>query len=1010
MEYFDINLLLAKTNRELVKTGRKYFNFNKITEFSFSDDIEGIKIEAICNKYKLYLTFDESKIKHLYCQCSIGRYSVLCKHEIASLFKYQQLSEQQFLKENALDPTIAEFFKFLMDNQLFWIYKKVKKIEVICQVEITFDMIKIISINEELIDEVCKYNSILLKWFVNFQKTVSEEKIANEINSFYNRLAIIIFIKKAIFKKTNYLDDSKIIEFLDIRNANQELFILSLGINKEIKNEIVFLTTKDNIDLIAMKTNIGFVISINAQFRGNFFVNNKHFLIYDKLEKTYFTEYDPLLTTFDFNSKINMNTKSIYKAQNRIFDIMHNGIIDINLTTNFYEENIAHKLVLEYDFELETVILKFKIAEQEVINKIITDHFKYLSKKYETTNKVILIETDEEFFKVIQTLQELFNNEKFIIKIATYFTKKKLLAKKKFTYHCNYDGSVIKLSLKNDVITNNDDFKKLVIAYNEHRSHILVKGELFALNEFSLDELKNNLKTINLDVKDIDFDNNLVNKVDLLYLGDNFGITKLKSITDDVLTSEVKLNISDFLTKTLKDYQVIGIQWMKRMLEFSNGCILADEMGLGKTIQTIALLNDYYNSAKKLIKPTLIICPLTLVSNWRNEFLTFDYDQKIILLNLPKEERRSFYADIQNHSEIYITTYNLAIIDVEFLSKIDFEYIILDEGQNIKNHYSKQARAIKSFTSNNRVILSGTPIENNLYELWSLFDFILPNYLSTLKYFRNTYLKNESPKMIDMLLLKTKPFILTRYKKDHLKELKGKVLENIFIDFSKEERNIYTLMLKNVKKEILVSIENGVIKKDRISILSLITKLRQFCCNPQLLGFKNITESKSDFCIDLIQRILKNKDDKIILFCSFVELLEIISKKLDVLGILHYKLIGTTNKHDRINIVNDFNNHQDKRIILISLKTGGVGLNLIGGNNIIHYNPWWNESSEKQATDRAHRIGQTKEVKIFKLIMKESIEEDILKLKNTKTTIINKAINDRKIAQLFYLIENKDLN
>lgn len=466
----------------------------------------------------------------------------------------------------------------------------------------------------------------------------------------------------------------------------------------------------------------------------------------------------------------------------------------------------------------------------------------------------------------------------------------------------------------------------------------------------------------------------------------------------------------------LRTYQKIGYKWLKVLDEYNMGGILADDMGLGKTIQLLTVIVSYLQENKKDNKPSIIICPSSLTLNWYNEIQKFTPQLKTLVVNGNYEERCKKIRSINKYN-VVITSYDLLKRDIELYEEndFDFKYIIADEAQYIKNNNTKNSKAIKQIHGDTRFALTGTPIENSLSELWSIFDFIMPGYLYKYKKFKELYeipiIKDGSKAMMEKLKELIEPFVLRRVKSEVLTELPDKTVSVLYNEMQSEQLSIYMSYMAQTKKEILEQIKENGFEKSQMKILSLLMRLRQICCHPKLfLKEYNDESSKLNQCIEIIKDVVSG-GHKILLFSSYTSMFEIIEQELKKIGINYYKLTGQTKVGDRINLVDSFNSNEDIKVFLISLKAGGTGLNLTGADVVIHYDPWWNLSAENQATDRTYRIGQRNNVQVYKLITKNSIEEKIYDLQqkkaklidnmlSTETTFINK-LSEQDIMSLF---------
>jgi len=441
------------------------------------------------------------------------------------------------------------------------------------------------------------------------------------------------------------------------------------------------------------------------------------------------------------------------------------------------------------------------------------------------------------------------------------------------------------------------------------------------------------------------------------------------------------------LNATLRDYQQFGLDWLNFLHTFKFAGILADDMGLGKTVQTLAFL-QVLKSKAKLNGPTLIVMPTSLIGNWKNEIEKFT--PELSYLALYGIDRAEKFKEIEKY-DIILTTYQLAQRDEEKYKKEKFFYIILDEAQKIKNPKTKMALAIKSFSSEHKLALSGTPIENHLGELWSIFDFLMPGFLDNLKFFKALY-QNPIEKENDMtrrevLNKKVAPFILRRTKDEVALELPGKTEIIKRAAFGKKQATLYENIRITMEKKVREAIKGKGLSRSHITILDALLKLRQVCCHPQLLKLeaaKKVSESaKLELFLELIDE-LQTEGRKVLVFSQFTSMLAIIEEEIKKRNYSYSKLTGATRKRDEV--IDKFTKG-DADIFLISLKAGGVGLNLVAADTVIHYDPWWNPAVENQATDRAYRIGQDKPVFVYKLIVENSIEEQILKLQEKKKSL-----------------------
>lgn len=453
-------------------------------------------------------------------------------------------------------------------------------------------------------------------------------------------------------------------------------------------------------------------------------------------------------------------------------------------------------------------------------------------------------------------------------------------------------------------------------------------------------------------------------------------------------------DVPDNLKPIMRSYQVTGFKWLKSLANYSLGGILADDMGLGKTLQVISLLSSDNSNM-----PSIVVCPTSLVYNWKSEIERFSPEISTLIISGTTLERCELISSI-NEYDLILTSYDLIKRDIELYASYEFRYCILDEAQYIKNSSTQNSKAVKLLKSQIRFALTGTPIENSLADLWSIFDFILPGYLSTYKNFKDKYevpiVKDEDKEMLQRLNKQIFPFILRRLKKDVLKELPDKIETLTFAQMEEIQRKLYAAELMKLNSEFENAIKENGYEKSQIKILSMLTKLRQICCDPSLC-FDDYDggSAKLDLCMEIVKNSMEN-NHKVLIFSQFTSMLKIIEKQLKASNIDYFTLTGATKSMERLDLANKFN-VDNTPVFLISLKAGGTGLNLTGADVVIHFDPWWNISAQNQATDRTHRIGQNNKVQVFKLITKNTIEEKIEKLQQSKKDLADSVIKKGEV-------------
>lgn len=442
------------------------------------------------------------------------------------------------------------------------------------------------------------------------------------------------------------------------------------------------------------------------------------------------------------------------------------------------------------------------------------------------------------------------------------------------------------------------------------------------------------------------------------------------------------------LQASLRPYQRQGLAWLQFLREYNLNGVLADDMGLGKTLQTLAhLLAE--KEAGRAAGPSLVVAPTSVVHNWYLEAKRFAPGLKVLVLH--GKERKQHFATLRNY-DLVLTTYPLIVRDIDVLKKQPFHLLVLDEAQYVKNPKSSSFKAVAALQAEHRLCLSGTPLENHLGELWSLFHFLMPGFLGTSEAFGQLYRtpieRHGDESRQRQLAGRVRPFILRRAKADVARELPPKSEIVVPIELTGAQRDLYETLRVAMDERVRNEIDKQGLARSQIMILDALLKLRQACCDPRLVkvsGAKNVkTSAKLEWLKDALPSMLE-EGRKILIFSQFATLLALLEDTLGKLDIPYAKLTGQT--RNRAAQIDTFQNG-DAPVFLITLKAGGVGLNLTAADTVIHYDPWWNPAAENQATDRAHRIGQDKTVFVYKLIASGSIEEKILKLQERKAALV----------------------
>lgn len=707
--------------------------------------------------------------------------------------------------------------------------------------------------------------------------------------------------------------------------------------------------------------------------------------------------------------KVDAFTKGLLKI------VRKNLKIDASITDITLPKEISTKLYFDLRSSYILVDALFKYDEKEVNyfdksntilrdidyeTKVINDILKY---GFEIdNNKIILkdIEKEVEFLENglenLATKYEIFTTEKF----------KGINIKKKTSVTSMFgigQDNILSYTFSLGDINSNELVNIFEEIKNKKKYYRLKNGDILNLEDESLKELSDLKDDLELSDAEIIAGHGAILKYRAIYLDSlkntKYNIIKTDNLFDNFIDKfykfkDINLTLPKDELKTLRDYQVTGVKWLYTLAKTGFGGILADEMGLGKTIQVI-----YY--IKQMLKDNennkfLIVVPTSLAYNWDHEFDSFGSNIKRKICVGNKDKRTKILRNL-NDTNVIITTYGLLREDEELYNNLNFNTMVIDEAQNIKNNMAGITKVVKKVNAETKFALTGTPLENSILELWSIFDFIMPGYLASLTKFQSKYkikdFDEDSEILIKGLSKQINPFILRRKKQDVVKELPDKLINDIYIELKDEQKKLYVAELERVKEEMEKIIETEGMNKARFLILQLLTKLRQICIDPSIV-YDNYKDgsNKLEQLESIVNEYIKN-NHKILIFSSFKTALNIVKEKLNKAKIKTYMIDGSVPAKDRIEMVDNFNNNDGVKVFLIMLKSGGTGLNLATADVVIHLDLWWNPQAENQATDRAHRIGQKNTVEVIHLITKGTIEEKILELQNKKRILSDKLID-----------------
>lgn len=810
------------------------------------------------------------------------------------------------------------------------------------------------------------------------------DSVSKEFYSFITTIASENSTKNIPIRKSHLL---KILEIF----KNKVIYYKS---NDEFKALPRLVTTIDNVELKLDDSSLYIETPGNSK------------LLVSGVNNSYFIQNEQIFA-YSYKSRLEKKLfEFLFKAEGKLLiDVNSNSFIsdllplirgNIQISDSFYNKypipNIKVNSYISYSNDI--ISLQPKIAckdsdrESPYIKQLLEGYIKTLEGFYFTKSK------DKKFIiSGIETQYKFLTSDISTIKSfgEVYFDEnmKNLKAKKSSRTRVNisYNVGLLDFKFENNDLTI-EEIQTMLKAYHEKQKFIKLKDNtILEIDEDSVKEIHDFLEDFNISLKELNKPINkpmnyllkLVNNVDTNITLDDEIVKTIEALQNYKRHKyDLDVNIRD----SLRPYQMDGFKWLKTLAKFGFGGILADDMGLGKTLEIIAFLAS---DTKEM--PSLIVCPMSLLYNWENECLKWGFSFPVKLIIGSSEDRENIIASIEaNKKVIYITSYDSLRRDVS-LYDIDFRFIIADEAQYIKNQFAQKSEAIKSIRSEINYALTGTPIENGLADLWSIFDFLMPGYLSNYSHFKSRYetlIQYDDTEALTNLKKRVSPFILRRTKKDVLKDLPDKIEDYYYCKMENKQKDIYDAYVSKLKDDINSGGNN---------ILALLTKLRQICITPELIYQEAFENTKIHMSIDLIKSSIES-GHRILLFSQFAQSLPILSRLLERMNIKHFILEGSTKAKTRIEMVEEFNKNDEIKVFLISLKAGGTGLNLVGADMVIHLDPWWNSSAEAQATDRAYRIGQTKDVTVIKLICKDTIEEKVVELQKVKKELAESVVSD----------------
>lgn len=772
--------------------------------------------------------------------------------------------------------------------------------------------------------------------------------------------------------------------YLEINGCNmyveKEVSMIKVSISDDGKIDIG-MPTKGNVFIAGTK---GFVIEDDKIVRLINFENKVSGQIFEFLNNNPEVDYNNIkdLLSDIFIPLINGNVEisSKYKASH------HYNELNINL---YIDVNSNDEIVIKTEYVIGGALYNKYELMQRIIYRQQIIKFENMLKSFKFNENDIISSQDDVYRFITTDLSPL--NSFCNVFLSESLKRKKVVKMPKIRINANYDLDWLNIEVESNQFSKKE-LMEILAQYNLKKKFYRYNDDFIILDD-SLLMLNDLYKNLNLD-NDLKAERvPFYEAFKLLSYDDSFDISYNQHLIDVFNCinnySNYKIKIRANVEKNMRPYQIEGVKWLRSLYDNHLGGILADDMGLGKTLQIIAFI-----STLSINKPILIVSPKSLLFNWCNEFKKWDTSTKVKIIDGTKEQRINEISSIKNNKTVYLTSYDSLRNDLDLYKNIVFGLCVLDEAQYIKNVYAIKTKAVKKIQAKARFALTGTPIENSLIDLWSIFDFLMPNYLLSYDRFKQEYenlivtdqIESATKHLIDKIRL----FILRRTKAEVLKELPPKTEKIYTVEMKKQQREFYDAYLENAK--LLLKSNDA----NKINQLAILTRLRQICVDPSMF-VDNMTEISEKLiqCISIVEQALQ-ANHKVLIFSSFTKSLDHLVNLLAKNKIKSLYINGNVTAKDRLDMANIFNNTNKAKVMLVSLKAGGTGLNLVGADIVIHLDPWWNLSAERQATDRAYRIGQTNPLTVIKLICSDTIEDKVLKLQELKNELVTTIIDYKK--------------
>lgn len=1039
-------------NSNTIIKGKQYFLSKRVTSLQSNKSQDMFRaVVAGTKKYQVDIYFEQGDFKSAYCNCpAYDEYWGVCKHIVAVLLEIKRRDQQGCFKQQMEVQSVKKLMDFFHDRNTAT--KRPVELEITYEydpsVSKSWSSCFTLRMGEKKLYIIKSPKEFIYKMESNETMVCGKEFTYDpETHYFRDEDLPIIELLKELYEYEHYFLDKHgdynrgIFSGKKVYLTNSSLKRFFKAIEQKSFNVQIKGTLYKNIRIIEEEIPLRFTLEKekdNLLFRADNYHSyvplterGEYFFARERIYKIPSWQREGLLPLASTVLKSDNSTVRIpkeYREQfiSEVYPIMNRvgkTHIDEAVQSDIYGPPIQPQIYLDMDEEklMAEILFTYGDITIEPYGKgspIDSQDHRILIRNYDKEMEIIRI-IEDSGFKIKNN--QLFLDEEELIFSFIYRDLQELQRLSTIFYSENFkrfkikdktavaggirfssSGNTLEFSFGIDGLDNREIVEVFRSLREKKKYYRLRDGSFLPLDLPELSEVQTIFDTMDLEGDFLSIGMANLPKHRAFFIEEQLKDANIKSIKRSKEVKEFVQNVrepgdNDYkvpggLDRVLREYQKVGFKWLKTLADYGLGGILADDMGLGKTLQVLTFLLS--EKEEKGPMPSMIVAPTSLVYNWAWEIEKFTPELKALVISGNKNERAYNMENIMDY-DVVITSYPLIRRDVELYEQFAFRYCILDEAQHIKNPGSQNAKSVKDIKANNFFALTGTPIENSLTELWSIFDYIMPGYLLSQGKFQRKFEKpivtENDEKKLSLLGKHIRPFIMRRLKRDVLKELPEKLESKIVAELTKEQKKLYLAYLMQIKGEIEEEIKTKGYEKSHIKILAGLTRLRQICCHPAMFVEDYKGESGK---LELLEEIIHEALDgghRILLFSQFTSMLAIIRTRLEALGIVYKYLDGSTETRTRGQLVRQFNEGEGQ-IFLISLKAGGAGLNLTGADVVIHYDPWWNPAVEDQATDRAHRIGQKNIVHVMKFITHGTIEEKILNLQERKKKLIDAVI------------------